>query len=147
MIFSYIFLGENLDGAQLSFTTHSQSCEWERKNKVYTLKVDASDPHERLMERAYVTFNLPYYNSTLYMCLTPTNSNEVFHQGNRYQEMNFFYFIFSSIFLFFLKTCIKNSSYSSRITCLGNNNVFNMSSFIIRTFLWFKSRINVTNTA
>ncbi len=77
-------LGDNLDGAQLSFTTHSASCQWERKDKIYKLKVDASDPHERMSERAFIVLNLPYYNSTLFMCLTPTNSNEVFHQGNRY---------------------------------------------------------------
>jgi hypothetical protein len=77
------FSGENLDGSQLSFTTHSKSCQWERKNKIYKLKVNQFDPHERMSERAYITLNLPYYNSTLYMCLTPANSNEVFHQGNR----------------------------------------------------------------
>jgi hypothetical protein len=37
-----------------------------------------------MSERAYITFNLPYYNSTLYICLTPANSTEVFHQANRY---------------------------------------------------------------
>ncbi|CAF0973748.1 unnamed protein product [Rotaria sp. Silwood1] len=79
----FTIYGENLDGAQLSFTTHSGSCQWERKNKVYTLKVNAFDPHERMSERAFITLNLPYYNSTLYMCLTPSNSNEVFHQGDR----------------------------------------------------------------
>lgn len=52
---------------------------------MYTLKVDQFDPHERMSERAYINLNLPYYNSTLYICLTPTNSNEVFHQGNRYE--------------------------------------------------------------
>ncbi|CAF2869983.1 unnamed protein product [Rotaria sp. Silwood2] len=79
----FIIYGENLDGAQLSFTTHSDSCQWERKNKIYTLKVDVLDPHERMSERAYIILNLPYYNSTLYMCLTPSNSDDVFHQGNR----------------------------------------------------------------
>jgi len=95
LIKSYFFsLGENLDGAQLSFTTHPESCQWERKDKIYKLKVNASDPHDRMSERAYITLNLPYYNSTLYMCLTPRNSNEVFHQGDRY-----YYIIF--IFLFY----------------------------------------------
>ncbi|CAF2320775.1 unnamed protein product [Rotaria sp. Silwood2] len=79
----FAIYGENLDGAQLSFTTHPESCQWERKNKIYTLQVDATDPHERMSERAFIDLTLPYYNSTLYMCLTPTNSNEVFHQGNR----------------------------------------------------------------
>ena len=76
-------LGENLDGAQLSFTTHDQSCQWERKDRVYVLKVNPADPHDRMSERAYVILNLPDYNSTLYMCITPNGSNEVFHQGNR----------------------------------------------------------------
>ncbi|CAF1462085.1 unnamed protein product [Adineta steineri] len=79
----FAIYGENLDGAQLSFTTHPKSCQWERKDTVYKLKVDAHDPHERMSDRAFITLNLPYYNSTLYMCLTPTNSNEVFHQGDR----------------------------------------------------------------
>ncbi len=77
-------LGENLHGAQLSFTAHPESCQWERKDKIYTLKVDASDPHERMSERAFIILNLPDYNSTLFMCLTPKNSSEVFHQGKRY---------------------------------------------------------------
>lgn len=76
-------LGENLDGATLSFTTHDQSCQWERKDRVYILRVNQSDPHERMSERAYVTFHFPDYNSTLYMCLSPNGTNEVFHQGNR----------------------------------------------------------------
>ncbi|CAF1141906.1 unnamed protein product [Rotaria sordida] len=79
----FAIYGENLDGAELSFTTHSESCEWERKDKIYTLEVDQFDPHERMSERAYITLNLPYYNSTLYMCLRPSNTNEVFHQGDR----------------------------------------------------------------
>ena len=45
-------------------------------------------------EHASIILNLPYYNSTLYMCLTPSNSNEVFHQGNRY-----FAFLFPNLFL------------------------------------------------
>jgi hypothetical protein len=80
---TFTVYGENLDGAQLSLTTHPESCQWERKDKIYKLKVNASDPHDRMSERAYIILNLPYYNSTLYMCLTPTNSNEVFHQGVR----------------------------------------------------------------
>ncbi|UJR23804.1 hypothetical protein I4U23_026780 [Adineta vaga] len=31
---------------------------------------------------AFVTLNLPFYNSTLYLCLSPANSSEVLHQGN-----------------------------------------------------------------
>jgi hypothetical protein len=77
-------LGDNLNGAQLSFTTHSEACQWDRKNKMYELKVDETDPHERMSERAFIVLHLPYFNSTLYMCLTPKGSNEVFHQGNRY---------------------------------------------------------------
>jgi len=76
-------LGEDLDNAQLSFTTHPRSCDWDRKNRIYNLKVDQFDPHERMSERAFVTLNLPYYNDTLYVCLTPAHSNDVFHQGNR----------------------------------------------------------------
>jgi hypothetical protein len=68
----------------LSFTTHSQSCQWDRKDTIYKLEVDESDPHERMSERAFITLNLPYYNYTLYMCLKPANSNEVYHQGDRY---------------------------------------------------------------
>ncbi|CAF0976819.1 unnamed protein product [Rotaria sordida] len=79
----FAIYGENLNGAKLSFTTHPKSCQWERKDKIYELLVDEKDPHERMSERAYIHLNLPYYNSTLYMCLTPSNSNEVFHQGNR----------------------------------------------------------------
>lgn len=78
-----IYSGENLDGAELSFTTHRNSCQWERKDTVYRLRVNASDPHDRMSERASITFNLPYYNQTLYLCLSPKGSNEVFHQGNR----------------------------------------------------------------
>jgi len=37
-----------------------------------------------MSERAWIILNLPYYNSTLYMCLTPANSTDVFHQGSRY---------------------------------------------------------------
>ncbi|CAF0803215.1 unnamed protein product [Adineta ricciae] len=79
----FAIYGDNLDGAELSFTTHAASCAWDRKDKVYKLEVDEADPHERMSERAFITLNLPYYNSTLYMCITPVGSNEVFHQGNR----------------------------------------------------------------
>jgi hypothetical protein len=68
---TFAIYGENLDGAQLSFTTHGDSCQWERKDKIYKLTVNASDPHDRMSERAFIILNLPYYNSTLYMCLTP----------------------------------------------------------------------------
>lgn len=51
---------------------------------MYQLKVDPLDRHGRMSERAFIYLNLPYYSSTLYMCLTPANSNEVFHQGARY---------------------------------------------------------------
>lgn len=79
----FLFVGENLNGAQLSFTTHSKSCQWERKDRIYELKVEQKDPHQRMTERAYISLNLPYYNSTLYMCLRPAKSQDVFHQGDR----------------------------------------------------------------
>ena len=90
-------LGDNLHGAQLSFTTHPESCQWDRKNKVYDLKVDEEDPHERMSERAFINLHLPYFNSTLFMCLQPNGSNEVFHQGNRYL-FEFVYFVFNFSF-------------------------------------------------
>ncbi len=83
-----LILGENLDGAELSFTTHFKSCQWERKDRLYKLEVHESDPHERMSERAFINLNLPYYNSTLYMCLKPANMNEVFHQGDRYDFLD-----------------------------------------------------------
>ncbi len=61
---------------------------------MYKLKVDQFDPHEHMSERAYINLTLPYYNSTLYICLTPANSNEVFHQGDRY------YYFFETFLLF-----------------------------------------------
>ncbi len=76
--------GENLKGGQLSFTTHSKSCQWERKDKMYKLEVNESNSMGHMSERAYITLNLPYYNSTLYMCFTPANSDEAFHQGDRF---------------------------------------------------------------
>ena len=86
--------GENLDGAELSFTTHKESCQWERKDTVYRLTVKAAAaaaaPQGHMSERAFVTFNLPYYNSTLYLCLSPKGSHEAFHQGNRYSNSNDF---------------------------------------------------------
>lgn len=78
------FKGDNLDGAKLSFTTHSKSCEYERKDITLKLQVDSSDRHERMSERAFIDINLPYFNSTLFMCLQPANSNEIYHQGARY---------------------------------------------------------------
>ena len=77
------FLGQNLQGAQLSFTTHPQSCQWERKERTYTLEVQASDPSIPMNEVAHITINLPYYNSTLFLCLTPENSQRVTHLGDR----------------------------------------------------------------
>lgn len=79
----FAIYGENLNGAVLSFTTHSKSCQWERKDRTYTLQIEKKDPHQRMTERAYVSLNLPHYNSTLYMCITPANSKDVFHQGDR----------------------------------------------------------------
>jgi hypothetical protein len=77
-------LGENLDGATLSFTTHPQSCQWERKDRSYKLHVDRTDPAQRMSERAVIVINLPYYNSTLFVCLTPAGSSEAIHQENRW---------------------------------------------------------------
>ncbi|CAF0745015.1 unnamed protein product [Adineta steineri] len=79
----FVIFGEQLHDAEISFTTHAESCQWERKNKMYKLQVNQSSRHEHKFDRAYVTLNLPYYNSTLYLCLTPANSNEVLHQGNQ----------------------------------------------------------------
>ena len=73
-------LGENLDGAQLSFTTHTESCQWERRSKVYRININSN---RSIDAHASITINLPYYSSILYMCLTPKNSTKVIHQGSR----------------------------------------------------------------
>jgi hypothetical protein len=51
---------------------------------MYKLEVNESNSMGHMSERAYITLNLPYYNSTLYMCFTPANSDEAFHQGDRF---------------------------------------------------------------
>lgn len=75
----FAIYGVNLHDAQLSFTTHRNSCQYERKDFVYPLRVESIDRNER----AFVQLNLPFYNSTLFLCLTPKNSLVVLHQGNR----------------------------------------------------------------
>ncbi|CAM4897569.1 unnamed protein product [Rotaria socialis] len=79
----FAIYGKNLDGAELSFTTHPESCQWERKNAIYRLKVEEASSQHRTSEYAFINLNLPYYNSTLYMCLTSANSSEVLHCGDR----------------------------------------------------------------
>lgn len=76
-------LGENLNGTNISFTSHPQSCLLEQKDHLYTLIVSASDPYQRMSERAFLTINLPYYGSTLYVCLQSANASFPFHQGKR----------------------------------------------------------------
>jgi hypothetical protein len=75
-------LGKNLNEAVLSFTSDSESCLLERKDHLYTLTVNDFDPHKGMSERAFLTINLPYYDSTLYICLQPPNSSDSFHQGD-----------------------------------------------------------------
>lgn len=82
MRFSIEILGENLNNSDLSFTTHAESCTWERKDRIYQLQVNESNPNPHIGELAYITVNLPFYNSTLYLCVTPADSNKAFHQGN-----------------------------------------------------------------
>jgi hypothetical protein len=76
-------LGKNLNEAVLSFTSHPQSCLLERKDHLFTLTVNDVDPHKGMSERAFLTINLPYYGSTLYICLQPPNASGLFHQGDR----------------------------------------------------------------
>lgn len=76
-------LGENLNGSVLSFTSHPQSCLLERKDRLYTLIVNTHGPYQRMSERTFLTINLPYYNSTLYVCLQIPNAPYPIHQGDR----------------------------------------------------------------
>ncbi|CAF1471472.1 unnamed protein product [Adineta ricciae] len=78
----FAIYGENLNNSHLSFTTHAESCIWERKDRIYLLQVNESNPNSHVGELAYVTLHLPFYNSTLYLCVTPPDSSRAFHQGN-----------------------------------------------------------------
>ncbi|CAF3806195.1 unnamed protein product [Rotaria magnacalcarata] len=80
---TFVVYGENLNGSVLSFTSHPQSCLLERKDRLYTLTVNTHGPYRRMSERAFLTINLPYYNSTLYVCLQLPNESYPIHQGDR----------------------------------------------------------------
>ena len=136
--------GENLDGAELSLTTHSSNCQWERKDTIYQLKVPPSDPHERMSERAFINIKLPYYKSTLYMCLTTPDSNEVFHQGNRYVDRAPGFL--ADVCVSLSKACIEDSSHDSSNTRVGNDRLFSISPLTLGTFLGFESRSHVIDT-
>lgn len=76
-------LGKNLDGAVLSFTSHPDTCKLERRDHLYTLTVTDVDSQKGMSEHALVTINLPYYDTTLYVCLQPPNATDSFHQGDQ----------------------------------------------------------------
>ena len=143
-----LHLGENLNGAKLSFTTHSKSCQWDRKDRIYELQVDASDPHERMSERAFIALNLPYYNSTLFMCLTPSGSNEVFHQGDRYEREKVARIQLALPFFFSpFKAGIEDSSDTSSIADLDDDHLFSMSSRLVGSLLRVESWFNVIDSS
>ncbi|CAF1187112.1 unnamed protein product [Didymodactylos carnosus] len=80
----FIIYGYYLDGSVLSFTTHGESCEYDRKDKRYLLTIVSDHSlqnQQKTIEQAHIVLNLPYYGSTLYMCLRGLNSKDIYHQG------------------------------------------------------------------
>ncbi|CAF1120410.1 unnamed protein product [Adineta steineri] len=79
----FVVYGKNLNGSIISFTSHPNTCSLEQKDHLYTLTMDTIDSSQSMIEQAFFTLNLPYYGSTLYVCLQSPNTPYACHQGDR----------------------------------------------------------------
>ncbi|UJR08015.1 hypothetical protein I4U23_012293 [Adineta vaga] len=79
----FVIYGKNLNGSILSFTIDSESCSFERKNHSYILTTSSSNSDQTIIEQVFLTINLPYYSSTLYICLQSRDVTQPSHQGDR----------------------------------------------------------------